>query len=161
MPAERLTMRKVKEVLRLKLGQGLSERQVARSCSIARSTVAEYICRAKRAGISWPLPEGLDESELERQIFPSQPFIATEERTVPDWSYVYQELKRKGVTKFLLWQEYRERYPEGYQYSRFCQLYNGWLGKLNPVMRQEHRAGEKVFVDYWGLNLGDVIDYVD
>jgi len=157
MPAERLTMRKVKEVLRLKLGQGLSDRQVAKSCSIARSTVAEYICRAKRAGISWPLPEGLDESELERLLFPSQPFIATEERTVPDWSYVYQELKRKGVTKFLLWQEYRERYSEGYQYSRFCQLYNNWLGKLNPVMRQEHRAGEKVFVDYCGQSV-EVVD---
>ena len=157
MPAERLTMRKVKEVLRLKLGQGLSDRQVARSCCIARSTVAEYICRAKRAGISWPIPEGLDEAEMERQLFPSQPSTATEDRPLPDWSYVYQELKRKGVTKFLLWQEYRERYPEGYQYSRFCQLYNGWVGNMNPVMRQEHRAGEKVFVDYCGHSV-EVVD---
>ena len=157
MPAERLTMRKVKEVLRLKLGQGLSERQVAKSCSIARSTVAEYICRAKRVGIFRPLPEGLDEADLERLLFPSQPPIATEERSLPDWSYVYQELKRKGVTKFLLWQEYRERYPAGYQYSRFCQLYNDWLGKLNPVMRQEHRAGEKLFVDYCGQSI-EVVD---
>lgn len=150
-------MRKANEVLRLKWGQGLSDRQVARSCCIARSTVAEYISRAKRAGISWPLPEGLDESELEGRLFPSQPLTATEERPLPDWSYVYQELKRKGVTKFLLWQEYRERYPEGYQYSRFCQLYNGWVGKMNPVMRQEHRAGEKVFVDYCGHSV-EVVD---
>jgi len=103
------------------------------------------------------LPEGLGEADLERLLFPSQPPTATEERPLPDWSYVYQELKRKGVTKFLLWQEYRERYPAGYQYSRFCQLYNDWLGKLNPVMRQEHRAGEKLFVDYSGHRV-EVVD---
>ena len=153
MPAERLTMRKIKEVLRLKWGNGLSDRKVAKSCCIARSTVAEYICRAKRAGLTWPLPEGMDEAELERLLFPPQPFLSTEKRPLLDWSYVYQELKRKGVTKFLLWQEYKERYPEGYQYSRFCQLYSEWLRKLNPVMRQEHRAGEKLFVDYCGQSV--------
>ena len=157
MPTERLTMRKVKEVLRLKWGNGLSDRQTAKSCCIARSTVAEYICRAKRAGLSWPLPEGLDESDLERLLFPPQPSISTQERPVPEWSHVYQELKRKGVTKFLLWQEYRERYPGGYQYSRFCQLYNDWLGKVKPVMRQDHRAGEKLFVDYCGQRV-EVVD---
>jgi len=150
MPMERLTMRKVKEVLRLKWGNGLSDRQVAISCSIARSTVAEYIGRAKRAGLSWQQAEGMNEAEIERLLFPPQPSDSTEQRFLPDWTYVYQELKRKGVTKFLLWQEYKERYPSGYQYSRFCQLYDGFLGRLNPVMRQEYRAGEKLFVDYCG-----------
>jgi len=103
------------------------------------------------------LPEGLDEATLERQLFPASPCLPAEERPVPLWVEIHRELKRKGVTLFLLWQEYKELYPEGYQYSRFCYLYRDWQGKLDIVMRQEHRAGEKLFVDYAGQTM-PVID---
>ncbi len=150
-------MRKVTEVLRLKWGSGFSDRQIARSCGIARSTVADYLRRAEAAGVSWPLPEWLDEATLEHRLFPPPPSIPAEQRPVPLWAEIHRELKRKGVTLFLLWQEYKEVYPEGYQYSRFCYLYRDWQGKLDIVMRQEHRAGEKLFVDYAGQSV-PVID---
>jgi transposase len=150
-------MRKVTEVLRLKWSSKFSDRQIARSCAMARSTVADYVRRAEAAGLSWPLPEGLDEASLERRLFPPPPTIPAEQRPLPVWAHTHRELKRKGVTLFLLWQEYKETYPEGYQYSRFCELYRAWQGKLDIVMRQEHRAGEKLFVDYAGQTV-PVID---
>lgn len=143
-------MRKVKEVLRLSWGCALSNRKVARSCSTTHGTVAEYVRRARRAGLSWPLPEDLDDARLEELLWPPPVLISTEERPLPDWSVVDRELRGKGVTLFLLWQEHKERHPEGYQYSRFCDLYRAWCGKLDLVMRQSHRAGEKMFVDYCG-----------
>jgi transposase len=150
MSAKRLSMRKAKEVLRLKWESGLSSRKIAKSCSIARATVAEYLRRAKDAGLSWPLPSGMDEAELDQRLFPSSPSAPSRSRPVPDWPKLHKELKRKGVTLFLLWQEYKEAYPKGYQYSWFCKQYQSWTGKLDIVMRQDHRAGEKVFVDYAG-----------
>jgi len=150
MSAKRLSMRKVKEVLRLKWECGLSNRQIAKSCSIGRATVAEYLRRARDAGFCWPLPDGLDEAELDRRLFPPPPSVPPGSRPEPDWSQVHRELKRKGVTLFLLWQEYKEAHPAGYQYSWFCQHYQAWTGKLDLVMRQNHYAGEKVFVDYAG-----------
>ena len=147
---ERLTMRKIKEVLRLKYEQSLSNSKIAQSLSIARSTVFEYINRAKAAGISWPLPEGMDEAQLERLLYSAQGDSVPEQRTEPDWISVYQELKRPQVTRALLWLEYKERNPDGYQYSQFCELYREWANKLTVVMRQDHKAGEKVFVDYCG-----------
>ncbi len=153
MPRERLSMRKIKEVLRLKWGNGLSDRQTAMSCCISRPTVAEYIRRAKQAGLKYPLNEEMGETELERLLFPLQPSICSQPGNVPDWSYVYEELKNKDVTKTLLWQEYKENNPQGYQYSQFCELYREWTGKLNLVMRQDHKAGEKVFVDYCGTTV--------
>jgi transposase len=112
-------MRKVKEVLRLKWENGLSNRQIAKSCSIARATVAEYVRRAKNVGLSWPLPLGMDETELNERLFPSSPSVSSGFRPVPDWTEVHRQLKHKGVILFLLWQEYKETYPEGYQYSSF------------------------------------------
>ena len=150
MPAERLPMRKIQEILRLKWGCGLSARQIARSLKIARSTVAEYLRRAEVAGFAWPLPEELDETAIERLLFPPQPFIPVYERPLPDWVKTHKELRHKGVTLFLLWQEYKAVYPEGFQYSRFCELYRLWTGKLALSMRQDHKAGEKMFVDYCG-----------
>ena len=147
---ERLSMRKIKEVIRLKWEQGLTNRAIARSCSIGRATVSEYLRRAAVAGLSWPLPEELDEAELDRKLFPPPPFIPVELRPLPNWLEVHQELQRKGMTLFLLWEEYRQINPEGFQYSWFCQHYNQWAGKLDLVMRQIHRAGEKLFVDYAG-----------
>jgi transposase len=150
MSAKRVSMRKVKEVLRLKWENGLSNRQIAKSCSIARATVAEYVRRAKEVGLSWPLPLGMDETELNERLFPSSPSVPSGFRPVPDWAEVHRQLKHKGVTLFLLWQEYKETYPEGYQYSSFCKHYQAWSDKLDLVMRQDHRAGEKLFVDYAG-----------
>jgi transposase len=143
-------MRKIREVLRLKWDKGLSNRQIAKACGIGRPTVAEYLRRAADAGLAWPLPTGLDEVALERQLFPPPPSLPAQARGVPDWSVVHQERRHKGVTLFLLWQEYRETRPEGYQYSWFCEHYRAWRGKLDVVMRQDHRAGEKLFVDYAG-----------
>jgi len=146
-------MRKIKEVLRLKWAQGLSNRQIAKTCGIGRPTVSEYLRRAAEAGLAWPLPAGLDEANLERQLFPPPPSLPAQVRGEPDWSLVHEELRRKGVTLFLLWQEYRETHPEGYQYSWFCDHYRAWQGKLDVVMRQDHRAGEKLFVDYAGQTM--------
>lgn len=149
MPAVRLTMRKVKEVLRLKWECGLSHRQIAKSCAIARPTVADYLRRASAAGVSWPLPEGLDEETLERLLFPPFSRVGAV-RPLPDWSEIHRQLKRKGVTLALLWQEHKAVFPEGYQYSAFCQHYRTWQRQLDLAMRQTHRAGEKLFVDYAG-----------
>jgi transposase len=143
-------MRKIKEVIRLKWEQRLTNRAIAQSCSIGRATVGEYLRRAAAAGLSWPLPEELDEAELERKLFPPPPLIPVELRPIPNWPETHQELQRKGMTLFLLWEEYRQINPEGFQYSWFCQHYGQWAEKLDLVMRQTHRAGEKLFVDYAG-----------
>ncbi len=150
MPAQRLSMRKIKEVLRLCWAQGLSKRKTARSCGISRPAVDEYLRRAEAAGLSWPLPAELDDGTLERLLFPAAPTLPAPVRGLPDWSTINRELKRKGVTLFLLWQEYRAQHPQGYQYSWFCEHYRAWQGRLDVVMRQDHRAGEKLFVDYAG-----------
>ena len=150
-------MRKIKEVLRLKWANGLSNRQIARSCGIARPTVSDYLRRAEQAGLSWPLSEGWDDTKLERHLFPESPKGTVLERGSPSWVEVHQELKKKSVTLFLLWQEYRQQHPQGYQYSWFCNQYRLWLGQQDRVMRQSHRAGEKLFVDYAGQTV-PVID---
>jgi len=155
----RLPMRKIKEVLRLKYHCGLSRRQVAHSCQISRSTVADYLDRAEQAGIGWPPPEGLSDQELEQRLFPPPPVIAGSARPLPDCDYIYQELKahkKFNLTLDLLWREYKEQHPDGYQYSQFCSLYRSWQKKLDYSMRQDHRGGEKIFVDYGkGLKLVD------
>src|SRR5665647_1432940 len=153
MSAERLSMRKVKEVLRLRWSLGMSQRTIAKSCGIGPTSVAEYLRRAERAGLKWPLPPELGDDQLERLLFPPPLSIPASQRPVPDWAKVHQELKRKGVTLYLLWEEYQAETRDGYGYSRFCELYGEWAGKLDLVMRQEHRAGEKLFVDYAGQTL--------
>ncbi len=150
MPAARKSMRQIREVLRQKWELGFSNRQIGRSCGLSRPTVAAYLRRAEAASLSWPLSGELDDNELEDKLFPPPPAIPAEQRTVPDWSVVHRELKRKGVTLQLLWDEYKAANPEGFQYSWFCEHYRRWLGKLDVVMRQTHRAGEKLFVDYAG-----------
>lgn len=141
-------MRKVQEVLRLKFEAGLSPRKIARAVGIGRTTVSEYLARAQEAGITWPLPAGMNEVALERRLFTAPGPAAKQAQ--PDFAAVHRELRGKGVTVFLLWQEYRERFPEGYSYSQFCARYAAWKGHLDVVMRQSHRAGEKLFVDYAG-----------
>jgi len=118
---------------------------------MSRDSVGGYLERARSAGLSWPLPPELDDGALERLLFPTSGTVS--KRPLPDWSEVHQELKHKGVTLALLWQEHKERHPEGYEYSWFCDRYRAWAGKLNLSMRQSHRAGEKTFVDYAGLTV--------
>jgi transposase len=142
-------MRKIREVLRLKYACGLTNRQIAKTRAMGRTAVAKYVNRAAEAGLTWPLPEGLDDAELERRLFPS-PGAAPDLRPHPDCTYLHKELRRKGVTLYLLWEEYRAAHPEGYQYSRFCDLYREFRKRLRPTMRQVHKAGEKAFVDFSG-----------
>ena len=146
-------MRRIKEVLRLHHESGLGRRQIGRSLGISHATVRGYLRRAEQAGLSWPLPDTLSDAQLEQRLFPPLNMVPDGERPLPDWSSQYKELKRKGVTLFLLWQEYKAIYPEGYQYSRFCDLYRAWASKVDVSMRQTHKAGEKMFVDYAGQTL--------
>ena len=149
-------MRKIKDVLRLHAA-GRSARQIGPSVGVGRSTVAEYLRRAEVAGLSWPLPEGLDDETLERRLFPPPPPSKGRQLAEPDWAAIHRELKRPGVTLALLWDEYRGRHPDGYGYSAFCEHYRRWVGRLSPVMRQRHAAGERMFVDYSGTRMA-VID---
>ena len=149
-------MRKIQEVLRLHAQAGLSERTIAKSVSLSRSTVAKIISRSKEAGIAWPLPADMDDSTLEAMLFPV-PLGRPKNCFEPEWNHIHQELKRKGVTLQLLWMEYKEQHQDGYQYSQFCDRYRVWKKQLQISMRHEHRAGEKMFVDYSGPTL-PVID---
>jgi len=148
-------MRKIKETLRLKFDCELSNRATGRSCSISHSTVAEYMSRFEQAGLSWPLPPEMDEESLERKLFPLDSLVGVRgsgsvSKNEPDWKSVHEELKKKGVTLLLLWKEYQADNPKGYKYSQYCHLYKKWKKKLRVSMRQTHRAGEKMFVDYCG-----------
>ena len=154
----RLPMRKIKDVLRLHAA-GRSARQIGPSVGVGRSTVAEYLRRAEVAGLSWPLPEGLDDETLERRLFPPTPPAKGRQFAEADWAAAHRELKRPGVTLALLWDEYRGQHPDGYGYSAFCEHYRSWAGRLSPVMRQRHAAGERMFVDYSGTRMA-VIDPV-
>jgi transposase len=151
MAQERLSMRKIREVIRLKWSSGLSNRAIARSCRIAHSTVREYLVRAEQAGLRWPLPEDLDENGLYQLLYPEQASeVEKAARPMPDWEWVRKELKKRSVTRRLLWDEYREEHVDGYGYSQYCELYRQYVKKLDPPMRQNHKAGEKLFVDYAG-----------
>ena len=156
MPRERLPMRKIRDVLRLHAG-GLSKRRIAASLTIGRTAVGDYIRRAKRAGLGWPLAEGLADEDLDRLLFPPAPVVYPRGRPPADWPALHRELKRPGVTLSLLWEEYRAVHPDGYGYSQFCARYRAWKGKLDVTMRQSHVAGEKMFVDYAGAT-AEVID---
>ncbi|MDH3597660.1 MAG: IS21 family transposase [Rhodospirillales bacterium] len=156
MSRERLPMRKIRDVLRLHADK-LSKRQIAVSLRLGRTAVGDYIKRATRAGLSWPLPAGLGDEDLERLLFPALRVRSPDRRPCPDWPALHRELRKPGVTLSLLWEEYRALHPEGYGYSRFCDLYRAWRGTLNLTMRQAHLAGEKMFVDYAGAT-AEVID---
>lgn len=145
-------MRKIKEVLRLKaLGQ--SPKAIAQSLGVGQNTVRRYLRRAEEAGLTWPLLPDLGDAALEALLFPPPPEAGVA-RPVPDWAEVQRELRRKGVTLQLLWLEYKAVHPEtGYQYTQFCEHYHRWRDRLDPVLRQEHRAGEKTFVDYAGQTM--------
>ena len=149
-------MRKVREVLRLKHVLGLSYRKISEATGVGKTQVAEYARRAEAAGIRWPVPEGTGDVELERRLFP---VASGGERGRPaiDWPKIQNELKRRGVTLLLLWQEYLADLPTGYSYTRFCELHKIWRQTVSATMRQTHLAGEKLFVDWAGDTIG-VID---
>ncbi|MBM3654482.1 MAG: IS21 family transposase [Alphaproteobacteria bacterium] len=157
MPAKReLTMRQLRHMLRL-AHEGVSAREMGRRLGVARSTIQDNLKRAAAAGLSWPLPEDLTDDALEQRLFTHAGVKTGARRRVePDWAGVARELKRPGVNMMILWEEYRVAHPEGYGYSRFCDLFRGFERRLTPVMRQHHVAGDKVFVDYSGKRIGIV-----
>jgi transposase len=159
MPAERVSMRRVREILRLKYEFGASDRAIAVAIGVARSTVRLCLDRVSAAGLIWPLPATLTDTGLEALLFAplggSRP--GKRHKDEPDWTQVHHELRRPGVTLVLLWEEYRAAYPGGYAYSRWCELYRSWEGRLSPTMRQAHPAGERLFVDYAGHTV-EVVD---
>jgi transposase len=150
MTTERLLMRQVREILRLKYEQRLPHRAIARACGVGLGTVSEYCRRAQQAGLTWPLPEEWDDGQLEARLFQRVTDVVGVPRPLPDMAGIHQELKRPGVTLQRLHLEYLERQPTGYRYSQFCLHYERWVRTLAPTMRQVHRAGEKAFVDFSG-----------
>jgi transposase len=149
-------MRKTREILRLTFETRLSQRAVARAVGISNSTVSDVLARLKASGLAWPLPEDIADGELEKRLYREHGRAAPDPRE-PDWAAVHAELARKHVTLALLWQEYREDHRDGYGYSWFCQHYRAWQGRIDVVMRQVHKAGEKLFVDW----AGDTLPYID
>ncbi|HZD65340.1 MAG TPA: IS21 family transposase [Acidimicrobiales bacterium] len=145
-------MRKIREVLRLRHGEGLSIRRIGRSLGLPHMTVADCLGRAERAGLSWPLPEGMADDCLEARLYgPGRPAGAS--RPMPDFKAIDVELRRPHVTLALLWLEYREAHPDGYAYSQFCVLYRAYKAHLDLPMRQRHKAGEALFVDFAGTTI--------
>src|SRR6266403_845057 len=158
MPAERIARRQVRDVLRLKAA-GVSGNEIARRVGVASSTVRLTLKRLAVAGLNWPLPSELTDAALEAQVFTG---VGKKQghrrRAEPDWGEIHRELKRKHVTLQILWDEYIERHPDGYRYSRFCELYRGWASRISVTMRQTHAGGDKLFVDYAGDTVPVIID---
>jgi len=155
MPGPRLPMRKIRDVLRLSAA-GMSKRQIGASLGMSATAAGECIRRARRVGLGWPLPADLTDEALELRLYPPA-MAAKDRRFQPNWAVTHRELRRPGVTLQLLWEEHRAVHPDGYGYSRFCELYRAWEARLSPTMRQSHVAGERLFVDYAGTTL-EVID---
>jgi transposase len=149
-------MRKIRDVLRLSAA-GMSKRKIAASLKVSATAAGECIGRARRAGLTWPLPDDLTDEALERRLFPPPALAAKDRRPQPDCATIHRELRRPGVTLQLLWEEYRAVHPDGYGISRYCELVRTWEARLTPTMRQSHVAGERMFVDYAGTTL-TVID---
>jgi transposase len=152
-------MRKIREVLRLRFAQGLSQRAIGTSLGLSTGAVNSYLGRARMVGLSWPLAEEFSDAELETLLYPPPPELTAERRPVPDWAVVHRELRRPNVTLALLWEEYRGGAggQDGFGYSWFCDLYREWAKRLKPTLRQVHTAGERVFVDFSGRTM-EVID---
>ena len=149
-PTERISMRKLKEILRLRFEAGLSYRQIAAAAQVSVGVAAKYVTQAERAGLTWPLPENQDEAALAHLLGKASDVPARLSRyVVPDGAAIHRDLKKKGVTLQLLWEEYRARDPEhSYRYTQFCVHYRTYRDSLARSLRQTHRAGEKLFVDY-------------
>ena len=153
MSRKRISMKKIREILRLKYEAKLSNKKIAQSVSVGVGTVWRYIDRAKKAHVTWPITGEMSDSELENLLFPPIERNPQEKPTLPDYEKIHKEFKRKGVTLHLLWEEYLENNPKGYKYSRFCTLYQNWAKNRDLWMPQQHKAGEKIFIDYAGLTV--------
>jgi len=152
-PRPRSAMRKIREVLRLSLAEGLSPRQAGIATGLPRTTVRRYVVRAAAVGLRWPLPPEMDDRALEERLFGREGPPPPDLRPIPDWSETHRELRRKGVTLQLLWAEYRERCADGFGYTWFTEHYRAFAGRLDVVLRGDHRAGEKLFVDFAGQTI--------
>ena len=140
MSAERMSMRKIREALRLTHALGMSRRLVGEATGIGKTAVGEYVRRAAVAGLSWPIPDEIDDGELERRLFPPATTASCTTRTEPDWSHIHTELKLRGVTLALLWQEYRAEHAQGYAYSWFCERHSDWRVKSHRTTTPISRA---------------------
>jgi transposase len=155
MARPRTAMRRIRDVLRLSFEAGLGAQRVSLATGLPRTTVRRYLEKAAHHGVAWPLPDALDDRALEEQLFGRRVVMAGPARAIParpqpDWTEVHRELRRPHVTLQLLWREYKERHPDGFQYSWFAENYRLWARTLDVVLRQQHRAGEKLFVDFAG-----------
>jgi transposase len=147
-------MRRIKEVLRLRFEAGLGHRQIARSCSLGVGTVHDYLKRAEAAGLKWPLPEGWNDERIEAALLVGGRPDRQARRPLPDFKNIREQLQRHShLTLQLIWTEYREHDPGGYSYSQFCELYQRWRAKQDVVLRQDHKAGERLFVDWAGATI--------
>ena len=151
MPQQRISMRKILEVLRCYYGESYSKRKIAQYVGLSPATVRNYLRRADQAGLTWPLPEEMTESSLEALLFPGGDSSGS--RAQPDWKEVHQQLSRKGMTIERVWTKYRASHRDGYSYGHFCELYRAWLGPQKAMLRIHHVAGEKLFVDFAGTTV--------
>ncbi len=160
MSRKHIPMRKTKEILRLRFACGCSLKEIAKSIGIGKTTVGDCLGRAKRANLIWPLPEDLTDEQLENILYKSSTTSAEKKKHQGeiDWAYINKELKRKSVTLALLWKEYKAENPQGLSYSQFCRRYGEWAQHLDVWMRQTHKLGEKLFVDYAGQTMPVVIN---
>jgi transposase len=152
-----MSMRKIREVLRLTHDLRLSAREVSEATGVGKTAVSEYVRRAKVVGLTWPIPPEISDAALERCLFTPAGFREGLTKPLPDWTKVHEELKRRGVTLMTLWEEHRTAYVDGHGYSRFCELYGEWRRRLSPTMRQTYVAGDKLFVDW----AGDTVPIID
>jgi len=151
MPEVTLSMRTIREILRLRFEVGLRYRGIQQAVNIGYGTVVDYLDRAQKANISWPLPVDMDERDLGRTLYPCKTIHGHRDFIDLDYLATFEELKKPHVTKQLLWQEYRQLNPDyGYSYAQFCARYKDWLDRQKRSTRQHHKAGEKLFVDYCG-----------
>ena len=144
-------MHKIREILQLD-HEGLSQREIAASMAIPKTTVGDYLRRARVAGVTWPLDDEVDDEVLTDTLFGARPTPGAD-RPLPDFAHVHRELRKKGVTLLLLWHEYRAEHPDGYAYTQFCEHYRRSIATLHPTMRITHIAGEKTFIDFCGTTL--------
>jgi len=145
-------MKDIRRVIRLNQQSGLSTRQIAKALNLSRSTISDYLQRYKQSGLKLASIDGLNDSQIYALLFPVKADTERKhQKPLPDFSNIHTELKRRYMTRQLLWEEYRQAYPDGYGYTQFCQLYKDWSKSLTVSMRQIHKAGEKMFVDYSGL----------
>ena len=141
-------MRQLKEIARLHLTQSLGIREIARACNIAPSTSQSYVSRLEESGLDYVAIDSMDEDEL-RDLFRGKP-QEKQKKPFPDLQYLAREMRKKGVTLQLLYEEHSQDHPDGYRRTQFFQLYKDWVKKANPTMRLNHKAGDKVFIDFSG-----------